>query len=497
MKILESIIEFLNNNPFVFTAMFVISLLANIIQIYTFLADRRRLKDEIAEKNKLTKMVETYEYLLNLAQKNIKTEEQLKSVEQEIVSKSDIVGELASRAETLQKNAQRKLISQVIDRNISVLAETYEDIKELRKEYKNLGDLPNIPVQKRQEIESQIDLAIRRPFEFPKSFLFKSIILVLFVFLLPSPVDTIIILAFLGLVLEIFVEAVWLFDDVNLSKWVYKYKSFIVYGSAFLIWRSVISFAISFFIYQPLDISTTLSEVVTINRTLMENIELILSGFMAYFHGRLLMIDRLVIPLEKLRSNQSETAQENNGITNQNRTKIRNLIDRKHIFVVGAIVVIAISASFLFSALQKTPNGQIGQDIHVNDIRWNVVEVNNLGEKAPLNYETDQFVTAGENHMFVLVEMEVENQGKESFDINSNNMTIIDSQERKFSSYTEVYNIVPNDKRCDYSKLNPNATKICQVVYEIPIDSQGLTFEIVIRIPGDKREKKIIINLGK
>jgi hypothetical protein len=304
-------------------------------------------------------------------------------------------------------------------------------------------------------------------------------------------------LAFLGLVLEIFFEAVWLFNDVNLSKWVYKYKSFIVYGSAFLIWRSVISFAISFFIYQPLDISTTLSEAVTINRTLMENIELILSGFMTYLHGRLLMIDRLAIPLEKLRSNQSEAAQDNNGVTNQNRTKITNLIDRKHIFVVGAIVVIAISVSYLFSALQKTPNGQIGQDIQVNDIRWNVIEVNNLGAKAPLNYGTDQFVTASENHRFVLVEIEVENQGKASFGIDSNNMTIIDSQERRFSSYTEVYNIVPNDKRCDYSKLNPNATKTCQVVYEIPIDSQGLEFEIAIRTSGEKREKKIIINLGK
>ncbi len=497
MEILELIIEILNNNPFAFMAIFVISLLANIIQIYTFIADRRRLKDEIAEKNKLLKLVETYEYLLNLAQKNIKTEAQLKSVEQEIAHKSDIVGELASRAEILEKNAQRKLISQVIERNISVLAETYEDIKELRKEYKGLGYLPDIPIQKRDEIEAQINLAIRRPYEFPKSFLFKSIILVLFVFLLPSPVDTILILAFLGLVLEIFFEAVWLFDDVNLSKWTYKYKAFIVYGSAYLIWRYVISFAVSFFIYQPLDISKTLSAAFTINRTLIENMELVTSGIMAYLHGRLLMIDRLTNALSKLDNNSTELSQGKGDSTNQNRAKIRNLVDRKHLVIVGAIILVAIGISFGINLLQKTPNGQIGQDILVSDIRWNVVEIQNLGTKALLNYGTDQFINASNDHIFVLVEVEIENQGKESIDINSDKMTIFDSQERRFSAYSEMYDIVPNDKRCTYFKLNPNAARICQVVYEIPSSSQGLIFEIAIRVSSDQPEKKIIINLGE
>lgn len=317
MVLLNAIVGLINDNPAIFLIVFIISLLANLIQIYTFFRDRRRLREELAEKAKLANLVDTYEYILNLAQKNIKTEEQLAEVEQKISQKVNFIGEMEARVQTLQQAAQRQLVSQALERNLTVLLQTYEDISKLRAEYASLGELPDIPESKRREIEEQVSIALKRPYEFPKSFAFKSILLVLFIFLLPWPVDTFLIVIFLPVFLGTFFEAVTLYQQSSFKEWVVKNANRIGLVSAFGAWLSLFN-ALGSVFFEPLDVVLTsfseqvysltytspltnlLRVVMSARWSIIDTLSVILSIIFAFVHWRAIRRSTL----STLRSNQ-------------------------------------------------------------------------------------------------------------------------------------------------------------------------------------------------
>jgi hypothetical protein len=203
--------------------------------------ERRQFKAEQTEKNNLSKLVETYEYILNLARQNIRTEEKLKVVEGEIQEKESLIEEMESRKQALEKITKKQLITKSLDHDLSLLLRTYNDIVQLRTEYANLGELPDVPEEKRNDIEKEISVAIKRPYEFPKSFIFKSVLLVLFIFLLPSPINIFITIPLLSVVLKTFFEAIALYQDENLKRWVINFADTIGILSAFSIWLSAFS----------------------------------------------------------------------------------------------------------------------------------------------------------------------------------------------------------------------------------------------------------------
>lgn len=253
MSILEGIVRILNSNPIIFLVIFILSLIANLIQIYTFIQDRQQIKTEIAEKAKLAKLVDTYEYILNLAKHNIKTEGQLAILEAEITQKANVIGEMDSRLKALQQVAQKKLVSQALERNLSILLQIYQDITKLRAEYAALGELPDIPESTRHEIEQQVNVAIKRPYEFPRSFIFKSTLLVLFIFFLPWPVDSLLVIVFLPLFLETFFEAAIIYRETKFTKWTLKNANWIGLLSAFGAWQSMLN-AIRTFLFEPVNV---------------------------------------------------------------------------------------------------------------------------------------------------------------------------------------------------------------------------------------------------
>src|SRR4051812_29970455 len=125
MDLLVALKDLVNNNPTAFLLIFLLSCVANVIQVYTFLRDRRRFKEEEIEKVKLNNLLDTYRYTINLAKINMRTEEQLDEVQKEIANKTTLVDEMSERVGNLQKVAQRELVSQALNQDITTLIQKY------------------------------------------------------------------------------------------------------------------------------------------------------------------------------------------------------------------------------------------------------------------------------------------------------------------------------------------------------------------------------------
>lgn len=292
MEILDHIIQIINHNPFIFLSVFALSLIANALQVYTFVQDRQRLKEELVEKSRLLKLVDTYEYILNLAKQNIRTEKQLRDIEEKIAQKTNLIEEMSERIGLLQRAAQRRLVAQALERELGVLLEAYNNINYLRREYQSLEDLPDIPPSERKGIEEQVSIAVKRPYELPKSFVFKSALLVLIVLLLPWPVDNLFILAFLVVYIETFFEAIVIYGNPNLLEWTAKNANWLGLGSSIAAWLSVVDFMNSYLFnnfiipYIPWDMRRTA--------------EVILCVIIGFLHWRLIK-KRALSPLTKAR----------------------------------------------------------------------------------------------------------------------------------------------------------------------------------------------------
>ena len=234
---MDTIAEFLGKNTPVVIFTFTLSFIANIIQVLSFFRDQRRLKEEKKESTRLQKLVDTYEYIINLAQKNIKTDEQLKVAEDNIRSQQDTARAISERIEHIQSSAKHQLVSSVIERRLKEIVDAYEEVTELRRQKGALGELPDLPESQRRTIEREILEATRMPFELPKSFSFRSLLLVLLVFLLPWPVSAILTLAFLHVFLSTFFEAALLYSDPDVQRWTQKHSNLIGAGSAIALWN--------------------------------------------------------------------------------------------------------------------------------------------------------------------------------------------------------------------------------------------------------------------
>lgn len=234
---MEAIAEFLGKNAPVVIATFALSFAANIIQVLSFFRDQRRLKDEREESQRLQKLVDTYGYVMDLAQRNIKTDEQLRIAEDDIRARQTTAKAISERIDQIQLAAKHQLVASAIERRLKDIADAYSDVVELRKQKSDLGTLPDLPDSQKKQIELEIVEATRMPFELPKSFTFRALLLVLLVFLLPWPISAVLTLAFLHIFLATFFEAAVLYADSDVQAWTQKYANLIGVGSAIGLWN--------------------------------------------------------------------------------------------------------------------------------------------------------------------------------------------------------------------------------------------------------------------
>jgi hypothetical protein len=240
---MEFLARLISKNAYSVILTFGISLVANILQISTYLRDRRRSERETADREQLLKQLAKYQYIVGLAERNIKTEEQLEQVEKDILQRTSAAKDVENRIAQMQQVAQQQMVQNAIDKSVQDLVSAYEDVKALRQAYEALGPMPDIPAAAREEIEREVAFAIKKPYELPKAFVFRALLLLLLAILLPWPVNTVITLIFLHVFLALFFEAADMYSDTRVSNFIFKHANAIGRWSAVGLWYVLLNFA--------------------------------------------------------------------------------------------------------------------------------------------------------------------------------------------------------------------------------------------------------------
>src|SRR6266508_1373650 len=102
MENIEQFVKLLEENPAIVIAVFFLSLLANLIQVGTYLRDRRKMQKEEKEREHLSRLVETYESVLKIAKDTVDDEDKLNVLKGEIKNKTEYAEELAQRVVQLE-----------------------------------------------------------------------------------------------------------------------------------------------------------------------------------------------------------------------------------------------------------------------------------------------------------------------------------------------------------------------------------------------------------
>lgn len=112
----------------------------------------------------------------------------------------------------------------------------------------------------------------------------------------------------------------------------------------------------------------------------------------------------------------------------------------------------------------------IGQDVIVGDVRWKILEAKELGQELKSD---NQFIEAKTTSgKFILVRLEIENRKTEAASYTGINA--IDDKGRTFEVYNEKFGFVEEDEACIFEQLNPNLTKVCSEIFELPADAKGI-----------------------
>lgn len=117
----------------------------------------------------------------------------------------------------------------------------------------------------------------------------------------------------------------------------------------------------------------------------------------------------------------------------------------------------------------------IGENVTVNEVRWRVLEVKDLGSTlTSANQFIEDVTTSGR---FVQVRFEIENRGKSMKSFSG--LDLIDSQKREYKSASDAIPFLPEGEDCIIiENLNPNVPKTCVAIYAVPADATGLTARV-------------------
>lgn len=120
------------------------------------------------------------------------------------------------------------------------------------------------------------------------------------------------------------------------------------------------------------------------------------------------------------------------------------------------------------------PTYGVNQDVRVGDVRWKILEANDLGsELVSDNQFIDSVPTTGK---FVGVRFEIENLSNDQ--LNFTDVGLIDSAGREFTPKDDVYFWIDDNEKCIYEQLNVNVPKVCSVIFEIPADAADLHLQV-------------------
>jgi hypothetical protein len=115
---------------------------------------------------------------------------------------------------------------------------------------------------------------------------------------------------------------------------------------------------------------------------------------------------------------------------------------------------------------QLVPLGSKNNPAHFLD----TVVVNNIAYKVTNYREThdlgDKFFGESADGIFIVIDMELENQGTKSTQITSNNFKLIDSKGREFETDNSAWIYLDNNVLL--KQLQPSLSTKCQIVFDVP-----------------------------
>lgn len=112
----------------------------------------------------------------------------------------------------------------------------------------------------------------------------------------------------------------------------------------------------------------------------------------------------------------------------------------------------------------------IGQDLIADQVHWKVLEAKDLGQELKSENEfMEPKTTSGK---FILVRFEVENRKNEA--LTYAGIELVDNKDRTFGNYDEQFGFIPDGESCVLEQLNPNISRICSEIFEVPADAAGL-----------------------
>ncbi len=114
------------------------------------------------------------------------------------------------------------------------------------------------------------------------------------------------------------------------------------------------------------------------------------------------------------------------------------------------------------------PAHTIGEDVTVGTVRWKVVRADVLGSTMDAEF----FGPAETSGQFVQVTVEIENVGSDCATLFG--VELIDKRARSFATYGDQYYFIPANQSCALETLNPNLTKTCTFIFEVPGDVERL-----------------------
>jgi hypothetical protein len=121
-----------------------------------------------------------------------------------------------------------------------------------------------------------------------------------------------------------------------------------------------------------------------------------------------------------------------------------------------------------------TPLPAIGQDVVVDEVRWKILTAEKLGNTLTSDNEfIDDLTTSG---TFVRVRFEIENLSKDMLSFAG--LDLVDDQERTFTRSSDTIMFIDEGESCLLENLNPNITKTCTHIYEVPADATGVKAQL-------------------
>ncbi len=241
MENIEQFVKLLEENPAIVIAVFFLSLLANLIQVGTYLRDRRKMQKEEKEREHLSRLVETYESVLKIAKDTVDDEDKLNVLKGEIKNKTEYAEELAQRVVQLELMAKKRLVTQSINHNLQIIADANEEIKQLRTENQDIEDLPDIPDKQKEYIESEISSVVSK-YSLPREFTFRATLLVVLLFLLPGDIERLLLPIAIPYILYTVFEAILYFPASRLKSVVRNNYSILIYMAVVGAWYSFLDY---------------------------------------------------------------------------------------------------------------------------------------------------------------------------------------------------------------------------------------------------------------